>query len=276
MRILISADIGGASGVANEQECGPTEGAYEQARRWLTADINAAAEGAMEAGATAFVVHDSHGPGHQNVVLDKLHPLVEVVRGRPLVFYEEADLARGYDAAFMVGMHSRAGERAILSHVQSQPLLHDVRLNGQPVREAQLTAALAGAYSIPTVLITGDDRVCMDAQRWSGGAIEAAVVKYSLSCNATRCLSLVEAQERIRRAAERAVRQVHDSRPSVLQPPLTLELEFENREIAQAVSWMPGIGYNGRRTVSYVDGDFRQVYRVLLAALWIATSRLNP
>lgn len=276
MRILISADIEGASGVTGKEECSSVGGACGQAGRWLTGDINAAVEGAMQAGATAFVVHDSHGPGRQNILLDELHPLVEVMRGQPVPFFVEADLGRGYDAAFLIGMHSRAAENAVLNPILNRPLLRDVRLNDRPVGEAELTAYLAGAYDIPTVLITGDDRVCLDVQRWSGGAIEAAVVKYSLSRYTARCLSLIEARERIRQAAEQAVRQVREARPMVLQSPITLELEFGDHEIAQAVAWMPEVGYDGEGTVRYIDGDFRRIYRVLLAALRIATSPLTP
>lgn len=281
MRILISADIEGASGVVSSRECGgeggdPASADYERAKRWLTADINAAAEGAMEAGATAFVVHDSHGLDQRNVLLDELHPAVEVVRGRPVIFYEEADLARGYDGAFMVAMHSRAGEGAILSHILDWPLLREVRLNGQPVGEAEFTVALAGAYGIPTVLITGDDRVCLDIQRWSAGQIEAAVVKYSLSRYTARCLPLIEAQERIRQAARQAVARLHEVRPFVMPAPITLEVEFGDREVARCVAWMPQVGYDGDRTIRYVDGDMRRVYRALLAIFWLGTSRLNP
>lgn len=280
MRIVISADIEGVSGVASLKETG-TEGAggpadYQMAQRWLTGDVNAAVEGAMEAGAASFVLHESHGLDLRNVLLDDLHPAVEVVRGRPIIFYEEADLGRGYDGAFLIGMHARAGESAILSHVLSWPLLRDVRVNGQPVGEAELTISLAASYGIPTVLITGDDRVCLDVQRWSGGQIEAAVVKYSLSRYAARCLPLIEARERIRQAAQRAVERLKSARPVGFTPPITLEVELVEREIARSVAWMPELGYDGDRTVRYVGESFRQVYRVLLAIFWVATSRMNP
>ncbi len=282
MRILISADIEGASGVVSETETGcEGRGAtqtsdYVLAQRALTGDINAAVEGAMEAGATSFVLHDSHGLDLRNVLLEELHPLVEVVRGRPVIFYEEADLARGYDGAFMIGMHAPAGEAAILSHILDWPRLREVRLNGQPVGESEFTVALAGAYGIPTVLITGDDRVCTDIQRWSNGHIEAAVVKYSLSRYAARCLSLVESRERIRVAATRAVERLHAVQPMTFASPVTLEVELNDREIARAISWMPGVGYDGDRTVRYSDSDFLHVYRCLLAMFWVATSSLNP
>ncbi len=281
MRIVISADIEGASGIVSARECGceggePASADYERAKRCLTGDINAAAEGAMEAGATSFVVHDSHGLDQRNILLEELHPAVEVVRGRPVIFYEETDLARGYDAAFMIAMHARAGEPAVISHILDWPLLREVRLNGKPAGEAEFTMALASAYGIPTVLVTGDDRVCLDVQRSSGGQVEAAVVKYSLSRYAARCLPLIEARERIRESAKRAVQRIAKASLPNLPLPTALEVEFQDREVARYVAWMPQVSYDGDRTVRYSDSDFRRVYRALCAMFWIATSRLNP
>ncbi len=272
MRILISADLEGATGVVSLKETGD---ASQAARRWLTGDVNAAVEGAMEAGATSFVLHDGHRLGQGTVLLDELHPAVEVVCGRPIILCEETDLARGYDGAFMIGMHARPGTPAVCCHFLIYPLVREVRLNGQPVGEAELTALLAGAYGIPTLLVTGDDRVCLDVQRWSGGKIEAAVVKYALSRDTARCLPLIEARERIRVAARQAVEHLAKARIFAPTSAPDLELELDEREAARRVAWMPQVGYDGERTLRYSDRDFRQIYRTLLAMLAIATSSLG-
>ena len=98
MKILISADMEGVSGVVSARETGyprhvigdpQTTPDYMAAQRWLTADINAAIEGALEVEPSArFVMHDSHGHDYRNVVFDELHPAVEVVKGMPVIFYE--------------------------------------------------------------------------------------------------------------------------------------------------------------------------------------------
>lgn len=285
MKILISVDMEGASGIVTSRETGyprrqvgdpEATPDYLVGRHWLTGDVNAAVEGAMEAGATAFVLHDSHGLDYRNVVLDELHPAVEVVRGMPIIFYEYDDLRDSYDAAFLIAMHARAGQPGVLSHVLDWPLLHEVRINGQPVGESQITAALAGHFGIPTVLITGDDVVCEEMKAWTAGQIETAVVKQSLSRYAVRCLPLPEARERIRQAARRAVERIGEIQPSRYEPPITLEVDFEDRQVAWYASWMPQVRYEGDRTVSYTDDDFLSVYKSLLAMFWIATSRLNP
>ena len=291
MRILISADLEGASGIASTRETGyPRLPAgdpqatpdYLTARQWLTADVNAAVEGAIEAGATAFVLHDTHGLDYRNVLLDDLHPAVEVVRGMPVIFFEYTDLDESsYDAAFLIAMHARAGENGVISHVLDWPLLREVRLNGEPVGESQITAALAGTYGIPTVLITGDDVVCDEMKAWTDGQIETAVVKKALSRYAARCLPLAAARQTIREAAYRAVKRVRETKrgeikPSRYEPPITLEVDFNDRQVAYYASWMPQVELRGSSTAAYTSGDFMSVYKALLAMLWIATSVLNP
>lgn len=285
MKILISVDIEGASGVVNTRETGyPSQPVgdpqanpdYLTARRWLTADVNAAVEGALEAGATSCVLHDSHGLGYRNIVLDELHPAVEVVRGRPVIFYEHDDLDSSYQAAFMIAMHARAGQPGVISHILDWPLLREVRINGQPVGESQVTAALAGAFGIPTVLITGDDVVCEEIKAWTGGQIETAAVKKSLSRYTVRCLPLKTARERIRQAACRAVKRINDIPPSRYEPPITFEVDVTDREIARYISWMPGVEYDNDCTVSYTNNDFLAAYKAFLAMFWIAASQLSP
>ena len=285
MKILISADIEGASGAIGGRESGyPRQPVgdpqstpdYRAARRWLTGDVNAAVEGAIEAGASTFVLHDSHGLDYRNVDLDDLHPAVEIIRGMPIIFYEYEDLDASYTAAFLIAMHSRAGQKGAHSHVLSWPLLREVRINGRPVGESEITAALAGHFGIPTALITGDDVVCEEMSSWTNGQIETAVVKHSLSRYAVRALPLATARDRIRQAARLAVERAGKMQPSHFEPPITLELDLSNRQIAWYISWMPQVEYDGDCTVSYTDDDFMNVYKALLAMFWIATSKLNP
>ena len=221
-------------------------------------------------------MHDSHGLNYRNLLLDELHPSVEAVRGMPIIFYEFDDLTEGeYDAAFLIAMHARAGQPAAMSHVLHWPLLREVRVNGRPVGESELTAALAGYFGIPTVLITGDDAVCEEIHSWTQGQIETAVVKKSLSRYAVRCLPLEKARRIISDAAYRGVMRISEIKPSKFESPITLEVDLTDRQVAKYCSWMPQISYNDAYTVSYIDDDYLRVFKALLAIFWIATSKIN-
>ncbi|MGH7617720.1 MAG: M55 family metallopeptidase, partial [Gemmatimonadaceae bacterium] len=70
LKVYISADMEGITGVASVDQLGPANFEYGQARQWMTADVLAAIQGAREAGATEFVISDSHGNG-QSLLIDR-------------------------------------------------------------------------------------------------------------------------------------------------------------------------------------------------------------
>ena len=63
--------------------------------------------------------------------------------------------------------------------------------------------------------------------------------KYSLPRYAVRCLPLATASERIRQAARPAVERVGEIQPGRFEPPITLEADLNERQVAWYVSWMP-------------------------------------
>jgi D-amino peptidase len=285
MKIAISADIEGATGYAGGTEggfpanyAGPgeTHPDYMRQRLLLTADINAAIEGAIEAGAETFVVHDTHGLDMRNVLIEELNPAASLVKGRPIIFFDHRDLDEGYDLAFYIGMHARSGEAAMRSHVLDWPRITEIRINGLPASESHITAALAGHFGIRSGLITGDDAICAEIRAWSGDTIETAVTKYSLSRYAARCVGVLESQDRIRKAARAAVEQADRMPVSGYDFPITMEVEFLDREVAYTCSWMPEVRYDGNRVVSYTNDSFLAIHEFLLAAFWIGASKLNP
>jgi D-amino peptidase len=75
MKVLISVDFEGISGIANANEI--------WARQAITDDTNAAIEGALVAGATQITVMDSHGLTKDNILWDQLHPRGSLIRGGP-------------------------------------------------------------------------------------------------------------------------------------------------------------------------------------------------
>ena len=84
MRIYISVDMEGASGVTRWQDVVTSGADYQRARTWMTGDVNAAIAGARAGGATEFVVEENHGVEMLcNILLDEIDEAAEVVRGIP-------------------------------------------------------------------------------------------------------------------------------------------------------------------------------------------------
>ena len=105
LKVYISADMEGITGVASADQLGPASFEYSQARQWMTAEVLAAMQGAREAGATEFVISDSHGNG-QSVLIDQLPEDVRIVRGfpRPLEMMQGIDDT--FAAAVFIGYHA--------------------------------------------------------------------------------------------------------------------------------------------------------------------------
>jgi len=273
MKVVISVDIEGASGLVSTKET--EEGAfdYELARKHLTHDCNAVVEGALKAGATQIVLHDSHGYDFRSILLDELHPAVEVVRGLPVFFFEQ--LRPGYDACFLVAGHAGPHRtQAILSHLYTSQF-QEVRFNGTPVGEGEVTAAMAGSLGIPTTLVSGDDVVCADVKAVIP-YIETAVVKYSLSRYAGRCLPLEKTYAILKEAGYRALQNLDQRKPFVYEGAIEVGVLCDTGYHARLYADMGRGEWDGYKTVRYTADDIWDAYRFLTLGLYLLSSRLVP
>ncbi|MCZ9337673.1 M55 family metallopeptidase, partial [Streptomyces sp. TRM76130] len=62
MRIFISVDMEGITGLVDSDDAQPAGRDCERGRLLMAEDANAAVRGAVRAGATDIVVNDAHGP----------------------------------------------------------------------------------------------------------------------------------------------------------------------------------------------------------------------
>ena len=267
MNVLISADMEGISGVVTWDHVSSNHKEYERFRKLMTAEANAAIEGALAGGATRIVVNDSHGE-MTNILIEELNPAAELISGSPKPFGMMQGIGPDVDAVFFVGYHAAAGTgAAILAHTWSSRTVAQVRLNDQVVGETGLNAALAGAYGAPVVLVTGDQAVTEEAQALLG-EIETVAVKNGVTRTTARCLHPQVAQERIRQAAERALGQ--SVLPFVVPSPITLRVAFQNALHADQASLMPNSQRVNGRTVEWTGEDMPTVYKVFRAMAALA------
>src|SRR5437879_10783413 len=140
----------------------------------MTAEANAAVEGALAAGATRILVNDSHW-FMRNLLAEELHKAAELVSGDPKPRSMVQGIEDGFDAALFIGYHARAGTRdAILDHTYADRI-HDVRLNGKPVGELGLNAGLAGVHGVPVALVSGDSAIAAEDMALSGGGVDGVM-----------------------------------------------------------------------------------------------------
>jgi D-amino peptidase len=272
MRVYISVDMEGISGVVHEDQTDPIEprhaGEYNRFRRLMTDEANAAITGALDAGATSVLVNDSHWL-MRNLLAEELHPAAELLSGGPKLLSMVEGIDTGFDAAMFIGYHARAGTaRAIIDHTYTSRV-YEVRINGQPVGELALNAAIAGLHGVPVALVSGDQAIASEARSLLGDQVETVVVKQSVGRFAARSLAPTVACQRIRTGAAAALRKKHV--PFTFDSPIGVEVDFVESHMADMAELVPGSHRVGGRTVRYSGPDYLEVFRAWRAMYNLAS-----
>jgi len=273
MRVYISVDMEGVAGVVHEDQTNPTDPRcapeYARFRKLMTAEANAAVQGALDAEATRVLVNDSHWD-MRNVLAEELHEGAELVSGGPKPRSMMEGIDGGFDAALFIAYHARAGTRnAILDHTYTDRIL-DARLNGRSMGELGLNAALAGAYDVPVVLVSGDAALAAEAHDLLGEEITTVIVKEALGRHAARSLAPAVACRRIREGTSKALRR-KKTRRFTIESPVTLEVDFSKTVEADMAEITPGAVRTSGRTVAFKHDDYREVFRAWRAMQNLAT-----
>jgi len=272
MKLLIAVDMEGATGVVAWEHVDPKAQEYQRFRRLLTGDVNAAIEGALEAGIRDIQVSDGHW-NSGNVLIEELNPAARLNTGTPAPFSMVQGAQEGIDAAFFVGYHARVGTaNAILDHTWSSSRVANAWLNGRLMGETALNGALCGAFGAPVLLVTGDQSVAAEAGEWIPG-IETAIVKRACGRSAAQCLAPAETQPLIRGAALRAARRfLAGEGPAPLRAgtPVTIRLEFMTSQMVDMASLLPGAVRLDGRVLEFTAPDMPSAYQSFRAAIGLA------
>jgi D-amino peptidase len=261
-RIYISVDMEGVVGVVTGDQLGPSGFEYGRARGWMTNEVLAAIEGARAAGATEFVISDSHGNG-ENLLLDRLPGDVTLIRSwpRPLMMMEGID--ETFDAAIFIGYHSSTNNPAgVRAHTMSSGRLAGVYLNGVAVPEAGINAAIAGHFGVPVIMISGDDAIAEESRALLGD-IETAVVKWAISFHSARTLMPGAAYDLIREKVRTAIERIDDFDPYVLDGPITFDVTFKNYRPSEVLAYLPIVERTDSHSIRFVGKDMIEVSRFL-------------
>src|SRR3954454_247762 len=124
----------------------------------MTGEANAAIRGAFAGGATEGLVNDSHGT-MDNLLHEELDPRARLVFGAPRPSCMVQGISRDDDVAVFVGYHAGAGAEGVLAHTFSSNFT-ELRVNGQPMTEAEVNGLYAASYGVPVGVVTGDDQIC--------------------------------------------------------------------------------------------------------------------
>jgi D-amino peptidase len=271
VNVFISTDIEGTAGIVDWQQVLGPGPEYELGRELLTNEVNAAIDGAAEAGARHILVNDAHWT-MQNMRPGALHHEASYLSGKHKPLYMMEGLDATFDAVFMIAYHGGiSAERAILSHTYNPLAVWEARLNGVPVGESALNALVALHHRVPVVLITGDDATAAEAQPFMPG-IETVVVKRSITRFAAESVHPDRACALIRAGATSALARIAAISPPAIDLPATVEVTFLTADMAEMATWIRGVERAGARTVKVIDDDPLRLYRTFVTIIGLTRS----
>jgi D-amino peptidase len=269
LKVFISVDMEGATGVTTWEDVIPGKMFYNQSRKLLTKDVNSAIEGALEAGATEILVNESHD-GMRNLLLDEINPKARVVRGfggKQLVMME--GINESFDRVFLMSYHARAGTLgAILNHTLLGEIFN-FWINGVLVGEGGISAAIAGHFSVPVAMVTGDDKVIKEMQDLLGNNFESVEVKKGISRYSADCIPPEVTSGLIRDAAKRAMSS--KVKPYKVKSPCTIEVEFTTLEMGNVACWVPGIERVEPRKIKCTAENVVAAWKPIWASILLAS-----
>jgi len=290
VKVFISFDMEGVAGIVDWSQCRGPGQAYEEGRRLLLGEVNAAIDGALAGGATEIVCNDSHGTMN-NLDPAELHGQAVYVSGRHKPLYMMQGLDATADVVFMVGYHgSISGESSVLSHTYNPAVVSHVSLNGTRVGESGINALVALACQAPVGLITGDQQTIAEADpflpdaervvvkesftRFSASNVHPEVARELITDGARRALERVAAEpsEVWEIAADGAAGSAEEQgvlRPPAISLPATLEVHMQTADMAEVASWVRGVERTGMRTVSISGEDPLAMFRSFVGVTYI-------
>ncbi|MCJ7501833.1 MAG: M55 family metallopeptidase [Acidobacteriia bacterium] len=227
-KVFVITDLEGVSGIVDsDTQCSPYQcPRWEESRKLLTGEVNAAVGGLLEGGATEVVVWDAHD-GSRTLSVTDIHPQARLLTGTPVS--PTCELDPGYSAVVFIGQHAMAGaQNGILSHSYSSQGIQNIWVNGKPTGEIGARVMLAGYFGVPVIMLSGDTAACKEIHALVPQA-ECAEVKSGVSRGAGLTLPHSAACALIREKARRAMERLGEFKPYKITGPAEVKVEFTPR-----------------------------------------------
>src|SRR5215469_8265536 len=239
----------GATGVTWPADVEPGTEQWQRCRRMFTSDVNAAVVGFFDGGADDVLINEAHAT-MRNLLLEELDERAVMLTGR----HKDLSMIEGIqhgdvDGVAFVGYHAAAGAEGVLAHTYLANSITAVRVNGVRASEGLLNSFVAAQYGVPIVLITGDDSTCANAAQYAPDA-PAVAVKDCVSRYAAVCRPPAVTAAAIRAAATEGAKLARRTQPAP-EAELSVEVEVDAAQLAQAAAIVPGVRRTGERTVAY-------------------------
>ena len=263
MKIYISADMEGITGVTHWDEVDHNKSSYGQFQKQMSLEVAAACEGALEAGAKEIWVKDAHYSG-RNILAEILPKGVKLIRGwsgHPYSMVQELD--DSFDALMMVGYHSRAGQGGNpLAHTLSSSKLDSITINDRQTSEFFLHGNVAAKHSVPLVFLSGDVGLCEEVLEVSPGTTTVATMVGV--GDSTISIQPQESLEAIKTKVKSALSGELSNCLWDHPKSFVVHIRFNKQQLAYRASHYPGAALFDPKTIAFTTKEYDEVMQLIL------------
>ncbi len=262
MKVYISADIEGITGVTSWSETDKDSSHYPIFVRQMEKEVVAACKGALNAGAKEIWVKDAHDSG-RNIdpgVLPMETKLIRGWSGHPFLMIQELD--DSFDALIFIGYHSCGGSSDNpLSHAMNSKVLNYIKINGMDASEFLIHAYAAATKGVPVVFVSGDKGLCDEINGVNGNistlTVKEGVGNSTISMHNDLAVKLTEekVEEILKSDLKLCKIEVPDS--------FEVEISYSNHIKAYKASFYPGMEQINDTKVIFKTKDYFEVLRMM-------------
>lgn len=257
MKVYISADIEGITGVAHWDETNRTKDDYPYFAQQMTSEVKAACVGANEGGAKDILIKDAHGSARNINILD-LPENVKITRGwsrHPYLMMQELDSS--FNAAMMIGYHSYSGSADNpLAHTLDDIVAY-IKINDEYASEFLINAYTAALVDVPVVFVSGDEGLCNHVKKINKNITTLAVKKGS--GDSTTSIHPALASKLTEEYVQSALKGDISKCKIELPKSFKVEISYVNHQRAYKASFYPGMKQISPTNVVFETDDYFQV-----------------
>ena len=263
MKIYISADIEGVTGVTTWSETEKGKEEYREFAAQMNREVKAACEGALCAGAKEIWIQDAHDSG-RNLDHNEFPIETKLIRnwaGHPFCMVQGLD--KSFDAVIFIGYHSAGGsEHNPLAHAMNADFVKNIKINGEYASEFLIHGYAAATLGVPVVFLSGDKGLTEEVNRINKN-ITTVAVKEGVGAS-TINIHPQKALELIKKMVEESLKE--NLQDCLLQLPekFFVEIEYRDHQKANKLSFYPGVKRISPNVLSYETRGYFEVLRMLL------------
>ncbi|PWW20031.1 D-aminopeptidase DppA [Cytobacillus oceanisediminis] len=268
MKLYLSVDMEGITGLADHTHVDSSKHNYERGRVLMTDEANHVVTSAFEEGCSEVIVNDSHSKMN-NLLIERMHPETQLITGDVKPYSMVQGLDSSFAGAMFVGYHARASMKGVMSHSMIFGVRH-MFINETAIGEMGFNAYVAGYHGVPVLMVAGDDQAALEAEKLIPN-VTTAVVKETISRSAVKSLTPAKAGQLLKEKAAEALKKKDLVKPLVPPDNPVLRIEFANYGQAEWAALMPGTEIEeNTTTVRYQAKDILEAYRAMLVMTELA------